>query len=104
MKPTTLSADRIEVRFDTSPPHRVRIRNRGTGATVCRGGEQSILVRTPDDISEPVFLNRVTFAGGNRMTASDRTGRYRARLSINPSPEGLRFHLRVSAPKPLWIV
>ncbi len=84
------------------------MKNLLTGQTFCRNGRQSLIVRTPRAISDPVFLTQVVGiapeAGGLRTTLTDATGAYRAELVISPSADGLAIHAKLTAPEPVWVM
>jgi hypothetical protein len=102
-----LTAGGIGMVFGETPFSVARMRNRATRSTFCTDGEQSLIIRVPSKVSDPIFVTRVESTGeiddGIRVNACDETGRYRVRLDITATGEGLRFDAEVSAPEPVWM-
>jgi hypothetical protein len=71
-------------------------------------GRQSILVRTPRCVSDPVFIDHFESAqaidNGYKLHFSDDSGAFRTTLVIQSCEYGIRFHMHVSGPEPLWLV
>jgi hypothetical protein len=107
MTQRTLSSSRIALAFGRDPLTVNKIRNRLTGKTICLNGNQAVLVRSPEDISEPALLVRGRFLSKDGWLAyelSDETGKYCAEIRLDDSEDGLRFSMRVRAPRPIWLV
>jgi hypothetical protein len=107
MTPHSLSSDRIALTFGRDPLTVPKISNRLTGKPICLNGTQAVLIRSPHDISEPALLTRGRFLsekGGCAYELSDETGKHRAEIRLEESPDGLRFSMRVRSPKPIWLV
>lgn len=104
----TLTTERDELNFETSPLSNLQIKNRLTGEQVCVDGQQAILVRTPQDVSEPVFLTEVDAfsSDGNeiRFAFKDKSKSFNAEILITDSADGIRFDLKVTAPQSIWLV
>ncbi len=103
----TLSSKKVTLTFGRDPLTILKIRNRLTGKTICLNGSQTVLVRSPRDISEPALLVRGRFLstdGCCLFELSDETGKYRAEIRLDDSEDGLRFSMHVRAPKPIWLV
>jgi hypothetical protein len=102
-----LSSSRVDLAFGRDPLTISRIRNRLTRKTICLNGNQTILIRSPHDISEPALLVRGRFLPSDEGCAYelfDETGKFRAEIHLEDSEDGLRFSMRVRAPKPIWLV
>ena len=75
---------------------------------VCPDGKQSLLLRTPDSVSEPVLLTEVKNI--NRMEnaisfdVEDITSKFIAHFIINSDNDGIKFNCKVEAPKPIWLL
>lgn len=101
------SSARVALTFGRDPLTVHRIQNRLTGKNICLNGNQAILVRTPDDISEPALLVHGRFLkedGGCAYELFDETGEYRAEIRLEDSGDGLRFSMHLRSPKPIWLV
>lgn len=108
MAPNVLSSGNLRMTFGSRPLSVISLKNLLTGTRFCSGGSQSLILRTPRAISDPVFLDTLESADqtadGVRLALRDETGAYGADLIIAPSPDGLAFRLSVSAPEPIWVV
>lgn len=67
-----------------------------------------LLVRLPNRVSEPIFLDRVgeshSTGQGLSLALCDETGSFRAELTVSPSTQGLRFHVAAEGPSPIWLI
>ncbi len=108
MATPVLSDGNIRLAFGAQPLAVSSIKNLLTGKEFCRHGYQSLLVRTPRAISDPVFLTEaersVDPVHGATLTLRDPGGEYRALITMTPRPEGIAFRLRLDAPEPVWVV
>ncbi len=104
----SISSEAIRLSLGAAPLSVASIDNLRTGRRMCRGGSQSLIVRMPRAVSEPVFLDRCgeaeSLSGGICLRLSDATGKFTAALTILPSPHGLAFSVTVKAPDPVWAV
>lgn len=77
------------------------------GTVISAAGRQSLLLRTPTAVSEPVLLHQVTMEESPPQTLVLRFGNgspaWMARLTIKATPEGIHFHLTATAPEPIWL-
>jgi Domain of unknown function (DUF6259) len=105
---SVLSSKRIAISFGDSPLLLIGLVNRATKRKVASRATQSLIIRIPGRISDPLFLTEVrsftASEGGAQCSLADTTGAYRITLSIVPDDSGLSFHLKASAPVPLWSV
>jgi len=108
MKSLSISNERIQLTFRPNPLSFIEIRNKLTGAIVCPVGSQTFLVRTPLELFEPTILTELQSVsvrpGRIRFVVTDRTRAWRAAVDIDASEDGIRFRMKVSAPKPIWLV
>lgn len=104
----TIATDRLRVAFSVDPFTVRTVTNLKTGSVLSRGGSQSILIRTPRELFEPVIMTRVRrvarLPDGLRFHLSDDTGRYTVDLEVKATDSGIRFHCSAQAPKPIWLV
>ncbi len=104
----SLSTDRLRIDFGAAPFTIRRMLNRCTGQTVCIDGAFTFLLRTPLDVSEPVFLNclRSWESSPNeiRFAITDATGKYRIQLSVAEADGEVRFTMIAAAARPIWMV
>jgi len=107
MNAQKISNARVQGTFRANSLSGVEIRNRLTGAKVCLAGHQTILVRTSLELFEPAILTEIRSVRQApdvlQCVVADRTGEYRAKLLVESSEDGLRFSMKVSAPKPIWL-
>lgn len=105
---TSIKTDGLEVSFGTSPFSILRIVNRYTGQVLCIDGKQSILLRTPLKVSEPIFLNRLQsfkFSEGKiHFFLTDRTGKYKLHAILSQSGSDISFNLEATAQEPIWMI
>ncbi|HUI64507.1 MAG TPA: hypothetical protein VL126_06685 [Bacteroidota bacterium] len=108
MSERTLSASRVRIQFGKTPLSVASLRNIQTATTLCKGGAQHLLVRTPHAIADPIFLTEVESSelasGALRVALRDQSTKFRAQLELSPSADGIAFHLSLSAPEPVWVV
>jgi hypothetical protein len=108
MSSRSLSNGRLEVVFDKSPLAISRMTNLLTGKQFCVGGSQSLIVRTPQAISDPTFLTEVesvTWSPDSvHFLVKDAAARTRAQVSMAVTDDGIAIHLHASAPTPIWVV
>ncbi len=103
----TLKSKNVEITFDENPFHIEGIFILPDRTKVCADGIQNFIIRTPDALSDPVFLTRyenINFQDGTlSFRLSDDPGEYTVTFLIAPSEAGLQFRLNVSAPGPIWM-
>jgi hypothetical protein len=104
----TVSNDRIRITFAKSPFEVRTVINLRTRQRVCRSGKQFILIRTPNELFEPVLMTRVKrvsrLGGSVEFQLTDDTTRYEVTLRVEPTDVGIRFRCTAKAPKPIWLV
>jgi hypothetical protein len=75
---------------------------------VCPNGRHSLLLRTPDSVSEPVLLATVTNVSQSdnclEIDLSDPTLKHTATISITADDNGIKFNSKFKSPKPIWLV
>lgn len=102
-----ISYSRIKIMFDENPQFIKHI-FLSDGSTVCAQGKQTILVRTPTAVSEPVLLSSVQQSdfdrNKGRILFQDQTGNWRVELKIEAAENGIRFCITVTAPEPIWLI
>lgn len=108
MKTRSIANEHSHITFGPDPFSKLAVRNRLTGQMFCSKGEQSVLVRTALGISEPAFLTHALFSGinerGFRIVLADETRKYRADIHIGDSGDGICWQMKVSSPRPIWLV
>ncbi|MBN1893710.1 hypothetical protein JW906_04420 [bacterium] len=108
MNGMTLHAKRLRLAFGDSPGRIESLFHADTGGILCGPGMQSLLIRHPDAVSEPVLLKRTHFtqSGTNqaRMLFEGDEHHAAAELLIRESEEGMRFQLKAESRKPIWLV
>ncbi len=86
-----------------------RIVNTATGEVISHSSGMEVMVRTPDELSEPVLLSKVSANPGRSGSElsyrlADPTGKFKGALKISQTDYGFGFHLDVTAPKAIWLV
>jgi hypothetical protein len=104
----TAASKSIKIIFDKDPAFIKEITNLSTGEKFCSKGRQTIIVRSPSHISDPVYLFDVeSFFKNNGnifIMFQDDTGSYKARLNISESSEGFKFRMETDSPEIIWMV
>lgn len=86
-----------------------KIVNAVTGEAVSHSVGMEFIVRTPDELSEPVHLSNEAVDSRQRdselsMTLTDPTGKFSGKVDVSRTNHGFGFHLNVKAPKTIWLV
>ena len=104
----TLKSKNTEITFNENPFRIEGIFILPDRTKVCAHGIQNFIIRTPDALSDPVFLNRYEIINSEEgklsFRFSDDPGEYSVAFSIAPCEVGIQFRLNVSAPGPIWMV
>jgi len=84
------------------------IRNLLTNKVISSNTNQTFIIRTPQELFEPTIPTKVRKVQSTkeevRFILSDETGRYGIEVNVRASLDGIRFHMNVNAPKPIWLV
>lgn len=104
----TISNKFIDVTFSEDPFSIQEIKNKRNGKIFCINGRQTVLIRVPGYVSEPVILsNPESFSTDNskiNFTLTDEEKRYKAHFTISDSDDGVKFYMKTSYDEPIWIV
>ena len=75
---------------------------------VCPDGRQSIILRLPDRVSEPVLLSElksVTYKKDSiKFILQDLSSEFNAEVSITTGKDGIKFSCQVHSTKPIWLI
>lgn len=75
---------------------------------VCPQGRQSLLIRTPDSVSEPLLLSSVTkfSQSDNKVEIGlcDPTQKHTATIIISSDDRGIKFNSKFKSSKPIWLI
>lgn len=108
MNRTVLKSTNIEIIFNKNPFHIEGIFILPNRTKVCANGIQNFIIRTPDALSDPVFLTRYEKFGYDdgiiSFTLTNDPGDYRVLFNISSSEFGLQFRVSASGPSPIWLV
>ncbi|HEY6953334.1 MAG TPA: DUF6259 domain-containing protein [Bacteroidota bacterium] len=108
MNVSVLASERIELKWRKRPFAILEIKNRLTRNVICASPVQTILIRNPLELFEPVILTKIrnvsAIQDGFSFTASDRSESYAAIVKVTSTEDGIRFALKATAPEPLWMV
>ncbi len=78
-----------------------------SGMTFCAHGPQSLLLRTPLAVADPIFITRLRHVESSAeqvsITMDDETGQYRAVLLVSPGEQGICFTAEINGPESLWL-
>lgn len=108
MSKKTVKSDNVELHLDENPLDVEGFFYLKNSTNVCPHGKQSLLLRTPDSVSEPVLLtqvkNIVLKENFISLDVEDTTSEFIAHLEITPNENGIKFSCKVSSPKPIWLL
>lgn len=75
---------------------------------VCAAGEQSIIIRTHNAVSDPTVLQSIKSIEQNQVSTqihfADETKEYSAIVEFIKSTNGVMVKIKVDAPRPVWLV
>ena len=75
---------------------------------VCSNGKQSLIVRIPERVSEPILLTELMNTRRQQNSISfeleDFSSEFKAEISIGSSSEGIKFNCKVEGNKPIWLI
>lgn len=98
----------VTLKLGEDPRTILGLRSSSDGTNVCASGRQLILLRTPDEINDPVILSEAIYensgSNGEALGFQDRAGTSRTHLRIAPAGQGIGFHAKFQAAKHLWLV
>ncbi len=76
-------------------------------ANVCSSGRQSLLLRIPERVSEPILLTEIkninTIENSISFDAEDITSEFKANIKMDTSRDGIKFNCKVESSKPIWL-
>ena len=108
MNEKNIRTDKLHLKPAQEKSLRLNIINRLTRLDVCKAGEQTLLLRLPAAVSEPLLLNKVVSlrTENNAITyqLSDSTGEYKASLLIGKDSQRIRFFIELRGPQPVWLL
>lgn len=75
---------------------------------VCPHGKQSLILRTPERVSEPVLLTELKNISHQENSVAfvieDVTSEFKAEISIGSNQDGIKFNCKVEGSKPIWLI
>lgn len=108
MAKLSISNKSVKIIFGDNPSLIKEISNLLTGEKICRGGRQTIIVRSPSHISDPAYLFEIKSyersEGIIKLEFTDDSGAYKALMKISEYDLGLKFSLDVNSPEVIWMV
>jgi Domain of unknown function (DUF6259) len=103
----TLSTKNASVVFEDNPIYIRSIFNYQDSTNVCANARQSILLRTPDAVSDPILLTEISEINFKQneisFLLSDETKKFCAQLKISSDKDGIKFKVKISSSEPLWL-
>lgn len=108
MNTRTIQNEAIALTFGKNPLDIRRIIIRTTGQVIARAGVLSVLIRTPDRVSDPTFLTVVdswTITDGVLSARlSDESDAFHVEYQMRPGDDGIVCRFTATGPGPLWMV
>ncbi len=108
MQDKIIRSENYEIQFDENPLEIERFFYLPESTNDCSNLLQSLLIRTPDSVSEPVLLTEVSNITKNKNSISfqlnDLENKTQAKLEIFAEAEGIKFKCKVESSKPLWLM
>ncbi|MDO8550218.1 MAG: DUF6259 domain-containing protein [Ignavibacteria bacterium] len=102
-----ISNKKLEIHFDDDPVFIKEIKNKLTGEKFCFNGRQTIIIRNPLHISDPIFLFEVKSFSSNekdlQLIFTDDSGN-KAQLKIITKEDDIKFNINVNSNEPIWLV
>ncbi|MHB8579251.1 MAG: DUF6259 domain-containing protein [Ignavibacteriaceae bacterium] len=103
-----IKSKNILIEFGENPIHIESILDLISNKKISTGGIQSIVIRVPGAVSDPIILNKATLNKSNekelRFNYFDETENYKAELILTSTGEGIWYRIIASAPEPIWLV
>lgn len=102
-----LGSNNLRLIFSENPFHIEGIFLLPSFNRIC-SGLQNFIIRTPDALSDPVFLrhfDELQFDGDSlSYKLLDETGKYSVIFNIVPDDNNLKIRMNITSPVPLWLV
>jgi len=75
---------------------------------VCPHGKQSLIVRIPERVSEPILLTELKEVTRREnlttFNIEDIASEFKAEISISSSNDGIKFNCKVEGNRPIWLI
>lgn len=108
MSETKIKSERSLLQLGTNPMDVIGFFYLLESTNVCPHGSHSLLLRTPDSVSEPVLLASVTNVSrlDNRIEIElcDPTVAHTATITVTADDNGIKFNSKFKSSKPIWLV
>lgn len=105
---TKIISERSLIQLGKSPMEIIGFFYLPESTNVCPQGRQSLLIRTPDSVSEPVLLSSVSkfSQSDNRVEIGlcDTSQKHTATIIISSDDRGIKFNSKFKSSKPIWLV
>lgn len=102
-----ISNNNLEIIFDDNPVFIKSIKNKLTGEKFCTNGRQTIIIRNPLHVSDPVYLFEARIFSSNEkdlhLIFRDKAGNS-TELKIIAEKYDIKFQISVDAEEPVWLV
>jgi hypothetical protein len=103
----TFYTENLKIIISEEPFIIKEISDKNSGKIFCRNGSQSVIIRSPKHISDPVLLSVLSSFHANdesiHFILTDDTGENKADIKITDSKYGLRFSIKISASEIIWL-
>ncbi len=99
--------NKLEILFDKNPVFIKYIKNKLTGTKFCINGKQTIIIRNPMHVSDPIYLFDVKSFSSNengfKLIFGDDSGNT-AVIKIISEEDDLKFQINVESAESVWLV
>ncbi len=102
-----ISNKKLEIIFDENPVFIKSIKNKLTGEQFCFNGRQTIIIRNPLHVSDPVYLFEAKLGNSNgkdfHLIFSD-DKHNSAELKFVPEEDDIKVQIKFESSEPVWLV
>ncbi|OGU74262.1 MAG: hypothetical protein A2V93_08180 [Ignavibacteria bacterium RBG_16_34_14] len=102
-----ISNNKLEILYAENPVFIKHIKNKLTGEKFCINGRQTIIIRSPLHVSDPVFLFEIKSFSFNekdfQLIFGDDSGN-KAQIKILSYEDDLKFQIKVESNEQIWLV
>ncbi|MCF7885024.1 MAG: DUF6259 domain-containing protein [Candidatus Marinimicrobia bacterium] len=108
MNTRILRNDKIKIVFGQDPLEILQIIDLQEDQILCKSGKQRLLLRLPEEVSDPILLSRAEWSEFDENYCSfhcwDKDNLYDVKITLRITDVGLYFQTHWKGPKPIWLV